>query len=542
MKLSLSLILESLSDYGAQLVETDNRKLEFTGVQILTLPTDTLQPDTLYVCTPKVLPRMKKQLFEDHCFVFKARPQQLHCNHALHGILLDDSADLNEVVNRLITLFMQFHTFEFAIKEASLSRQGYEPFFEIARKALPHCLVVITDSAYNIVCSSRNSVDDIPYFRELLQRGYYSREDMNQIAGHGYYEDERRCIHPVLYDANDTICGYPFLLRTYKHNGTPYSFMGAYFLDSKPTQQDIALFTCIAQELDTYFRVNGIYEEGMLGTQQALLDDLIRPKQNTPEYFHERCAQLNIPYQGTFRLGLVQLVSSTQMLKLSHITKQLRALCPLANYGVFQYGSAVIILFRDWNNTDVKSQSTFTEDWNSLMTTLQQTQSYMGVSLLFSDMTKLSVAYQQALAASTIGCKHAPDSSTHFYSKYYLEDMLQHYSEAMPLEDTYTHYLDRLMDENTGACSNIKLLYYYLCSERNISLTAKQVHMHRNSVIYRLQKIQDILALNLDDPDIRLRLMISFKILEMTGRIPYMDAPHGESEASADVNGIIYQE
>ena len=43
--------------------------------------------------------------------------------------------------------------------------------------------------------------------------------------------------------------------------------------------------------------------------------------------------------------------------------------------------------------------------------------------------------------------------------------------------------------------------------------------MHRNSIIYRLRKIQDMLEIDLDDPDVRLRLMISFKILEMIGRL-----------------------
>lgn len=269
MKLSLQLILETLTEYGAQLIETDG-DFAFTGVQILTSPTDILEPDTLYVCTPKVLPKLKKQLFENHCFVFKAKPSQLQCHHALHGILLDENTDLNEVVNRLITLFTQFHAFEFAIKEASLERRGYEPFFEIAKKAFPHCLIVVTDSAYNIVCSTRSSVDDIPYFRDLLQRGYYSREDMNQIASWGYYEDERKCVQPVLYPAEKTICGYPFLVRSYKNHGAAYCFIGCYFLDVPPTQRDISLYTCLTQELENYYKVNGIFDAGMLGKQRHL--------------------------------------------------------------------------------------------------------------------------------------------------------------------------------------------------------------------------------------------------------------------------------
>ena len=238
----------------------------------------------------------------------------------------------------------------------------------------------------------------------------------------------------------------------------------------------------LTQELENYYKVNGIFDAGMLGKQQQLLDDLIRPKQNSPEYFHDRCAQLNIPYQGTFRIGLVQCESST-LFKVSHISNQLRAHCPLANYGVFQYGSSVIILFRDWNDANVRTQSGFSEDWNALLTTLRQNKACMGISLLFSDVTKLYVGYRQAEAASNIGKRRDTDGTAYFYSKYYLEDMLEHYADTMPLEDTYTHYLDRLMDDNNSVCSNIKLLYYFLCSERNISLTAKHVHMHRNSVI-----------------------------------------------------------
>lgn len=530
MKLSLNVIMESLAPYQAQLVETESRNFEFTGVQILTLPTDILQEETLYICSPKVLPKMKKQLFEDHCFVFKARPQQVQCRHALHGIMLGEDTDLNEVVNRLITLFTQFNSFEFAVKEAALSRKGYEPFFEVARRAFPHCLILVTDSAYNIMASTRKSVEDMPYFNNLLRRGFYSQEEMDQIAGHGYYDDERKCVRPILYPANLTYCGYPFLVRSYKNNGAAYCFMGCYFLDAPPTERDIALYTCLTDELDTYFRVNGIYESGMLSAQQQLVDDLVRPKQNTPEYFRDRCAKLGIPYQGELRLGLVQ-SDTNSAFKLSLIANRMRAHCPLANYGAFLYGSAVIILFRDWNNSDVKTQSTFQEDWSALMTTLQQCKAHMGVSLLFSDAAKLSVAYSQALAAVTLGRKHDADGEAFFYSKYYLEDILQHYSEIMPLEDAYTHYIDRLIDDNNGACSNVKLLYFYLCSERNISLTAKHVHMHRNSVIYRIQKIQDILALDLDNPDVRLRLMISIKILEMTGRIPRWEPPHGENES-----------
>lgn len=62
MKLSLQLILETLTEYGAQLIETDG-DFTFTGVQILTSPTDILEPDTLYCLHTESAPKAEKAAF-----------------------------------------------------------------------------------------------------------------------------------------------------------------------------------------------------------------------------------------------------------------------------------------------------------------------------------------------------------------------------------------------------------------------------------------------------------------------------------------------
>lgn len=541
MSLSLGLIVENLLDYDAQIVGVLNRDFSFSGIQVLTQPAETLSTDTLYVCTTGVLPRLSKNLFDKHCFVFKARPQQVQCNHALNGIILGEDSDLCQVINHLISLFSSFQMFEHSIKEAVLSQQGYEPLFEIARKTFPNCLLVITDSAYNIVCSTKQTVDNNEYLDALLQRGYYNREDLNLMAAYGYYDDERKYFRPILYGREQTICRLPFLVKSYRSNGAAFSFIGCYFLHDEPTERDIALFSCIAQELDVYYEINGVYKVGMLSRQKQLLDDLIYPKQNTPEYLRDRCVQLGLPFQCSFRIGLVQ-SESASTIKVSQIVNQLRAHCPLANYGVFQYDDTVIIPFQDWKAANIKTQSSFSDNWNLLTSTLRQNKAYMGLSLLFTGMAKFSVAYQQALSAVNIGRKREQGTQAFFYSKYYLADMLCNYNSVMPLEDVYTRSLDQLIDSNSGPCSNIKLLYYYLCSERNISLTAKCVHMHRNSVIYRIQKIRDILLLDLDDPNVRLRLMVSFNILELSGRLPKWESPLDKHSCSTQEDNVFLQE
>jgi DNA-binding PucR family transcriptional regulator len=69
-------------------------------------------------------------------------------------------------------------------------------------------------------------------------------------------------------------------------------------------------------------------------------------------------------------------------------------------------------------------------------------------------------------------------------------------------------------DRETGR-DDLKTLYAYIENGLNGNAAAKELHIHRNTLINRLERIQEILALPLDDRDVVLFLRLCFRILEM---------------------------
>ena len=63
-----------------------------------------------------------------------------------------------------------------------------------------------------------------------------------------------------------------------------------------------------------------------------------------------------------------------------------------------------------------------------------------------------------------------------------------------------------------------KTLRQYLLQERNIPRTAEALIIHRTTLTYRLQKISQLVHMDLEDPEKRLYLLLSFYLQE-----------HGES-------------
>lgn len=518
MLLPIELISESMASFGGELLLAQDRPFQFRCIQML--PTDTsieLSDDILYVGATKTLCKLPKAKFKDHCFVFKAKVQQVErYRQFVNAIVLDENCEINDAINHLMKLFAFIEDIDRQLERAVIKDSGYEPIIEVARRMFPGSAFLMVDSAYNIIASTHKRVEDNEYVDGLIQQKFYDKRSLDRMAEMGYFDDGEKYLRPVLVNPPN-ICGCPVMLRSYHENGSFFSFVACYFFDHVPSLLEQQMFLLLTEQLDKYYKTSGFYEHSMPKRQQ-MLDDLINSRDASEEFVNDRCRGLRIPTSGAFRLGYIVL-DSGHTLKASHLAMQLRSWCCVPNYGVFQYNNSVLVLLKDWHNFGTKEQISFMDQWQEMMEIISSSQGRIGVSLLFTSIHKLGTAFLQAETALSIGSNLSPNTNEYHYSEYCINDMLMCYRKKFNLEDVYVQYLDSLSGEAGGAYSNLQLLYYYISSERNISLTAKKAHMHRNSIIYRLRKIQDMLEIDLDDPDVRLRLMISFKILEMNGRL-----------------------
>ena len=61
----------------------------------------------------------------------------------------------------------------------------------------------------------------------------------------------------------------------------------------------------------------------------------------------------------------------------------------------------------------------------------------------------------------------------------------------------------------------LPVFFGYLCMNRNTNHTAAFFHMHRNSIVYRINRICEKYNIDLDDDLIRQRIALSFAALEL---------------------------
>ncbi|MEZ4634025.1 MAG: helix-turn-helix domain-containing protein [Caldilineaceae bacterium] len=66
-------------------------------------------------------------------------------------------------------------------------------------------------------------------------------------------------------------------------------------------------------------------------------------------------------------------------------------------------------------------------------------------------------------------------------------------------------------DENRNA-ELVETLEAFFACHGNLSQTATRLHIHRNTLTYRLERIAAITRLDLDDPDARFSLQLALKL------------------------------
>jgi purine catabolism regulator len=136
-----------------------------------------------------------------------------------------------------------------------------------------------------------------------------------------------------------------------------------------------------------------------------------------------------------------------------------------------------------------------------------------GVSRPLAGLPSLPQAGREAREALRIGRRVYGPGRLVSYADLGLYRVLHALRDSPELRTFYEQTLGPLVeyDRRTGHEAYIETLEAFFACHGNISQTAQRLQMHRNAVLYRIGKIQEIGGVDLEDPEARLSLQVALK-------------------------------
>ncbi|MGI6057012.1 MAG: helix-turn-helix domain-containing protein [Bilifractor sp.] len=133
---------------------------------------------------------------------------------------------------------------------------------------------------------------------------------------------------------------------------------------------------------------------------------------------------------------------------------------------------------------------------------------FMGISYPFQDMMKLRQYFEQADIAMHYGRRNGKRIMfCRDCAVYYLQNVLRK-NVSVGLEHPLLEQL-RSADKKNHT-EYFRTLQVYLQEERSLVRASERLHIHKNTLLYRIRRIEDNYQVNLNDTQERLAIMVSF--------------------------------
>ena len=482
MKLSMEIIADKLS------VNIHDRKvtvgkMEILGVRLLTTA-DMIRHDSLYIASAR-------DYFDDDKF-----DDCVLCVHGLDWIMIY-SVDVNEVFDAVLDIFEEFNTWESMLRDAAEHGLDMQHIIDISGYALPFP-TFITDAMGGVLGYSRKygagEVDS--FWDSIVSHGKIH----DRVFSRSLMDNQSRVIH----DWEET----PKIYNTY-----PRRSIGLYIYQNKEIIGAIVIIECGrslstgACQLADIFRsaVSAASarrgQDAELRTIATIMQDYLNGKEFDSERLWTHVCGCAGRQNEDIELILLKNARRDDFNYKSNMAFR------LTNAGVacfcVPYCEYVMVILTCGN------EAAFLAKARGL---LNGDEYFYGVSLPFSSVETIPDALSQAALAIKIGDKitGTVNKCVDYAYAYLLDRLAKDIGISGGLLHPALTTLKKYDEKHRTALYGT--LYEYLRLKQNVVATAKHLLIHRNTMVYRLWKLETLLNLNLDDINVRMYLMLSYHI------------------------------
>jgi hypothetical protein len=436
-------------------------------------------------------------------------------------VVIKENKDIRELFNEIQQVFVRINKWIMDMQVSVVQNKGIQEIITLSERIVGNHISVM-DPTFKLLAHTKNVEIDDPVTNELVKYGYHPEETVKRFQLTRRIEQFEKA-EDLIVNHVSTMTSYPVVIKVYRFKDT-YSILVVMVCHRKGiTDGLLDLFRIMLEYLRIY--IDREYSQlGGFSTIDPLLTDLLDKKIEEAEEAKCRASCLGIPFYGRF--DLFKLVFQDDMnTPISRIIRELAMLLPKSK--LFCTPNILVLnLYKD--HETLRTQETRLEFiWNTMKGQL----SCCGISNLFDSLWELPNAYEQAGEAIKIGSilknKHdCPGESkagknNYRFEEYYIYHMLDTCLAKSP--ELFRHgfvfeAIRKLKNyEKKHNTEVFKLLRTFLRCERKATETSALLHLHRNTVLYHIQKIEEMLGVKLDDPEIRLKLLLAAKVADLEG-------------------------
>lgn len=513
MRIPISILMDKLVQYKPESYIAD-KNISFSVVNVFPSRARTLSKDHLYVGKLSEVFNADWRGEEICCIAIRDRlKDEDETPERLKNIMvLNFNCDPMDIFADIQRCFFKIIEWNERMKDYIISNRSMQDVLALSEDVIGN-YITISDSALGLMAHTSGLTVNCPVTNALVKNGYHNEETLALFNKYRLPEIWAKS-SDIYVNSSRNFSPYPNVCKVIRYNNNYFAHAIMVCNNSEPSDGLIALFRMLLDHLMICFERQWSNGGGAIHAYDNLIATLTE-KEMPPDILKERAANCGLPVSADFRFLKICPQSSSSVI-LQRMSRDITSNNPDLKATVLK-DSLVILMI---NKGDGFDDLCF-----AIEQQLERCDAYCGISNPFNNLNDVNFANIQADIALKYGSKKIllPFSANtnllsrriHFFETYYPYHLMCGTAEAKRLSHaTNAHMaLKKLEDyDNKHGSNNVELLYVYLSNDRKATETAAVMHMHRNNVIYRVNRICDIINMDLEDNDIRFRLLLAYEV------------------------------
>ena len=274
---------------------------------------------------------------------------------------------------------------------------------------------------------------------------------------------------------------------------------------------DLMKAMSIIQNVCGYFLKSNRFESSNIPHfQKVFISELLSGNIKNEKQLNEWFQDMNCEILPPYILTAVTARNFDEKLALSMIRRSCQSLLP--NQLILIHDNVLYILHYKAS----KKGSSLHEYQSSLTKIVKRFHAQAGISQHFSNLLLIEDYKIQTLDAIKYGQILNPDARLYLYQDYILPAILYPRIEQMPVNNYMPKSLENMNAyDMENATEFLPTLKSYIFNLKNTKETASELHIHRNTLLYRINKIEELFGITLDSAEDFLYIMMIFYMQDL---------------------------
>lgn len=423
-----------------------------------------------------------------------------------------------EIFNKEVGQLKRSQQIHSSLIDAVLHGGGLKAIADTLSKLL-ECSVFIEDDGFNILayCLNNKPIDELS--REIVNKGKLPKDIVKELETKKILDEVKKYQKPhrILYRSRADCL--PRIITPIILNSEIYGYIVIIENIGRKSISDLIIAEQAADIAALEIMKNQALKEAEGKIRMEFLEDVLRGKIKDEYTIKNRFKLYGVNLKKNFAIIVISLDYDTA-LKLEK--QNFLPICDVFgknynNYFIFRKNEEIIVIYSFINGDKLCDKYKHLERlcdniYKLLVTYTANTQ--IGASDIYDMIDKIPQSYYEAKYSVMLLDKiRLKNKSWTLYKDVWIYDLLLSHDDLNRLCAESIRRLIKYDKKNNENLLNT--LKVYLDNMGRNKVTSDKLFIHRNTLKYRLDKIQEIMECDLRDPLVRLRIELSFRILNI---------------------------